>query len=478
MQNLPIPLHLCRQIATQVYWRLALALLLFTAVVAVAPAAAALAAPAQVTTDGTLPVPVTITPPAGSAGDEFGNAAALQGDLLVVGAWRTTVAGHAQQGAAYVYGRDGSNSTHFSMIKQLTASDGVAFDGFGAAVAVDGDTVVVGAVYADPAGNTNEGAAYVFERNQGGANNWGEVIKLRSSDMRKLGNFGATLAIHGDLIAAAAPVAHGAVFVFNRNQGGTEKWGEIQRLTNPNPLSDPSDSFGSALALDDKTLVVGAALGDLNRVENPTPNNNEGAVFIYDKHVNDREAAATLYASDHSFNARFGSSVALDGDQVFVGAPATKANGLYSVGTVYGYQRDAGGQANGAKWPNCRRPTAAHKTTLAAPCSCPATLYLSARTTGSTAPSIFSTTRSAHKPSVISKTGSTATALAPAIRQSAAGLARPLPATATPLPSRPAAITPAAAHSTPIHSTPYRPLSQTIPAATTIRPACARPICL
>ena len=53
---------------------------------------------------------------------------------------------------------------------------------FGYSVAISGNTIVVGAYVDDISNNTNQGAAYIFERNQGGVNNWGEVKKLVASD--------------------------------------------------------------------------------------------------------------------------------------------------------------------------------------------------------------------------------------------------------------------------------------------------------
>ncbi|MCH7811589.1 MAG: FG-GAP repeat protein, partial [Chloroflexi bacterium] len=64
-----------------------------------------------------------------------------------------------------------------SEVKKLLASDAQAGDQFGFSVAVSGDTAVVGAFFED-AGGTDAGAAYVFQRDQGGADNWGQVKKL------------------------------------------------------------------------------------------------------------------------------------------------------------------------------------------------------------------------------------------------------------------------------------------------------------
>ena len=95
----------------------------------------------------------------GAAGDQFGNAVALGGDTLVIGANLDDSGGNANQGSAYVFTRSG---TSWSPQQKLTDSDGAANDGFGFTVALNGDTVVVGALADDIGANGNQGSAYVF----------------------------------------------------------------------------------------------------------------------------------------------------------------------------------------------------------------------------------------------------------------------------------------------------------------------------
>ncbi len=105
-------------------------------------------------------------------------------------------------------------------------------------MAVSGDTAVVGAILED-AGGTSAGAAYVFERNQGGANNWGQVKKLTASDAEDGDYIGEAVAISGDTAIVGAPrLGLGFAYVFRRDQGGTDNWGEVKKLT----ASDPQAS--------------------------------------------------------------------------------------------------------------------------------------------------------------------------------------------------------------------------------------------
>jgi hypothetical protein len=92
--------------------------------------------------------------------------------------------------------------TH-QQIAKLIASDGEAKDEFGWSVAVSGDTLVVGAYLDDDNGNKS-GSAYVFERNHGRADNWGQVVKLLASDGDVQDQFGWSVAISEDTLVAGA----------------------------------------------------------------------------------------------------------------------------------------------------------------------------------------------------------------------------------------------------------------------------------
>lgn len=106
-------------------------------------------------------------------GDSFGYSVAIDGNTLVVGAYWAASGGKEKSGAAYVYTRPALGSKEWTQVVRLAAADGAAFDHFGTAVAISGDTIAVSATQADISGNTNQGAVYVFSRNQGGSNKWG-----------------------------------------------------------------------------------------------------------------------------------------------------------------------------------------------------------------------------------------------------------------------------------------------------------------
>lgn len=101
-----------------------------------------------------------VTAPDGETYDEFGYTVALSGDTALVGADGHQIGYHPDQGAGYVFMRDG---TIWTQVGELTASDGYSFDEFGRSVALSGDTALVGAHYRNVGTNMNQGAVYFYD---------------------------------------------------------------------------------------------------------------------------------------------------------------------------------------------------------------------------------------------------------------------------------------------------------------------------
>ncbi|NJP04965.1 MAG: hypothetical protein HC837_04720 [Chloroflexaceae bacterium] len=126
-----------------------------------------------------------------------------------------------------------------SQLAQVTSNDGAAYDEFGLTVALAGNTLLVGAPADgdDTDDNENQGAAYIFARNNGGADTWGQVVKLTADAGRPGESFGRAVALDGDIAVVGAPetdidgrVDQGAVYIFERNAGGADAWGQVARL--------------------------------------------------------------------------------------------------------------------------------------------------------------------------------------------------------------------------------------------------------
>ena len=137
---------------------------------------------------------------------DLGIAVALSGDTAMIGAYGN----NGTRGAAYVFVRMGGEWTQQ---QELTASDGAANDMFGGRVSLSGDTAVIAAW----GKNANRGAAYVFVRSAGV---WSQQQEWTPFDPEGDVGFGASVAVSGDTAAVSAPGAdnlQGAVYVYVRS---------------------------------------------------------------------------------------------------------------------------------------------------------------------------------------------------------------------------------------------------------------------
>ena len=188
--------------------------------------------------------------------DEFGTSVAISGDTIVVGSLLDDAA-NRDSGSSYVFTRlDGV----WTQQAKLTASDAARNDRFGNSVAIFEDTVVVGA-YRDNAASSNSGSAYVFTRSDGV---WTQQAKLTASDAAANDTFGNSVSVSGDTIVVGAVLdddageSSGSAYVFTRSDG---VWTQQAKLTAPNAAV--GDEFGTSVAVSGDTAVVGAIRSDI-----------------------------------------------------------------------------------------------------------------------------------------------------------------------------------------------------------------------
>ena len=261
----------------------------------------------------------------------------------------------------------------FAQQAYLKASNSEELDSFGRAIAVSGNTVVVGALVesSDPSlGNqTNNdafasGAAYVFVRD--GAGNWTQQAFLKASNAEAFDSFGHAVAIDGDRIVVSAnqesgnvvggPAnndlnSSGAAYVFERTGG---VWSETAYLKAFNP--DELDRWGTAVAVSGDTIVVTSNAEDSlaqgiggNQADNSGRDLGAAYVFVRDGGGN-WLPQAYIKASNAGCNDLFGGSAALDGNTLVIGAtnegntdPCDASNAPLSSGAAYVFVRDGGG---------------------------------------------------------------------------------------------------------------------------------------
>lgn len=239
-------------------------------------------------------------------GFNFGNAVDIDGDLAVIGARynNSILNGTAQikAGAAYIFVRNGSTWTQET---KLVASDFAANDIFGFAVAISGNTVVVGAPQEDTGGD-NAGAVYVFTRSA--SNTWSQQAKLVASDDQAGDQFGYAVDISGDTIVVGAPYEDqlasdaGAIYMFQRTGSS---WSQtIKRYAS---TANTNQLFGLSVAISGNTILAGAPYTHANSTVL-----NSGAAYIFNRSGSTWTTGTKISPTSPTTNMNFGRSVDVD----------------------------------------------------------------------------------------------------------------------------------------------------------------------
>jgi hypothetical protein len=249
----------------------------------------------------------------------FGVAVALSGDTAVIGAPGDD-AGADGAGSVYVFVRVG---TVWSLQQKLVATNPAVWADMGSSVAVSGDTVIAGAE-AENHGGLTQGAAYVFVRN---GTSWTQQQKLLGS-VSGQGAFGQSVSLSGDtaVIGTKGASEPGLVYVFVRN--GTS-WTEQQRLAASD--ADLSDDFGWSVSVSGDTAVVGAPYHHIDGVW-------YGAAYVFVRNGSTWTEQQKLVSSELAPGDAFGYSVAVAGETVVIGAPDRQTG----RGAVYVFTRSGG----------------------------------------------------------------------------------------------------------------------------------------
>ena len=250
--------------------------------------------------------------------DLFGASVALSGTTALVGAIFDDDAGSAS-GSAYVFERDQGGAGNWGQVAKLTADNAAEDDQFGRSVALSGTTALVGAGLDDDAGS-DFGSVYVFERDQGGAGNWGQVAKITADDAAAGDRFGWSVALNGTTALVGAYLDgdagsdFGSVYVFERDQGEAGNWGQVAKLTADDAAA--SDFFGVTVALSGTTALVGAWRDD-------DAGSDSGSAYVFERDqggAGNWGQVAKITADDAAAGDEFGTSVALSGTTILVGA--------------------------------------------------------------------------------------------------------------------------------------------------------------
>jgi hypothetical protein len=208
--------------------------------------------------------------------DHFGFRVALDGDTIVVGSHQDD----SNKGSAYVFVRPVGGWTNMTQNAKLTASDGVANDFFGQSLSVSGNTVVVAAKYADIEGNADQGKAYVFVRPGSEWTSMTQTARLTADDGATLDYFG-NVAIRGDTVLVGVEwddvgdqENQGSVYLFEKPGS---RWSDMtQTLKLYEDGGENYDHFGSSVAMEGVTILIGARFDD---------DLGQGSAYIFDSSV-------------------------------------------------------------------------------------------------------------------------------------------------------------------------------------------------
>lgn len=249
------------------------------------------------------------------AGDAFGQSIALTERFLVIGAPHSD-APLENSGSAYVFIRE-NNKWQFH--SQLTAKDGAQGDLFGISVAINGNTLLVGADLNDERAE-KAGAVYAYQFD---GKQWHQQAKLMASDGANTDIFGVRVALYGDtaLISARRDDIEGvgkdagSAYIFERSNG---IWHQKQKLVAPDGNAD--DRFARGVALGENMALITAMHHDAN-------GNNAGALYVFKKQQGEWHYSSKVFATNGQPEDRFGWNVALSNQKAIVASPHRDDNG-------------------------------------------------------------------------------------------------------------------------------------------------------
>ncbi len=251
--------------------------------------------------------------------DSLGSSVGISEDRAIIGgegAYRDTV---------YIFHRE---DNQWFEVQQLLAADGETNNGFGSDVAISGDWAFIGAA-GDTVNGTNSGAAYVFHWS---GTQWVQHQKLMPDDGSAWAYFGSGISISGNqAVIGAMGASTGLAYIFRFN--GTY-WLQEQKLTASDGAS--LDHFGQSVDIDTDWVIVGARQDDDN-------GNQSGSVYMFYQDESQWVQRQKITPADGNEGAYFGTSVSLSGNRAVIGADRDDDLGAAS-GSAYIYY------FNGSQW--------------------------------------------------------------------------------------------------------------------------------
>ena len=262
----------------------------------------------------------TLTASDGASDDKFGNNVSIYGDWAIVGAQGKDVGGNINQGKAYIYHYNGSSWTEHTI---LTASDAADSDHFGSDVAMSWPWIIVGAQHKDVGANASQGQAYLFKFN---GSTWIQKQIITGSDGLVNDQFGVSVSIAGDYAIIGAQGKPSA-YIWYRQSGDT--WIEQDILSPSDGV--PADWFGQRVVIADPWAAVSTTNKEVSS------NESQGQVYVFNRNGSVWSETSILTASDGSAGDYFGRNMDISGNYLVIGAAHKDVGSISAQGKPYIY---------------------------------------------------------------------------------------------------------------------------------------------
>ncbi len=260
------------------------------------------------------------------AGAEFGTKVALSDSYALISA--------AGLGRVYLFI---NQSGQWDLVK--TFEPDAEVKGYGRSLAISGDVIAIGAPENDVEGVEDAGTVFIYHKDFGGANNWGQVAKIFDGvSPTALDQVGYDISIDGDYLAVSIPGDEfsdiGEVWIFKRSG---DSWSLIKEIKPENPVS-----FGRSIALHDSVLVV----GDRHEIV-PDCNSSGGSASIFYQNEGGSENWGLIrkICVEGDSEQDFGFDVAIFNQKIIVGIP-NYINNQEQSGAFALFEQNEGGPHN------------------------------------------------------------------------------------------------------------------------------------
>jgi hypothetical protein len=258
----------------------------------------------------------------------------ISGDYIVAGAPfealdENDATSVANSGAAYIFKKDPLSSV-WSLWQKIVAGDRAVGDNFGRAVAIHNDYIIVSAPSDDKnavgtGSTTNAGSAYIFEKD--GSDNWIQKAKVVASDRVASDLFGISVSINGNNAIVGTNVNKTdannsnsldfAGAAYIYERDGVGNWTQKQKIVSADRKID--SRFGTSVAINNENVIVGA-IGEQSDAGGNNPLTSAGAAYIFNHNGSNWQQVYKFTPTDRTEFDNLGTSVAINGDNAIVTA--------------------------------------------------------------------------------------------------------------------------------------------------------------